>query len=178
MIRPVCHRLLYIFCFALLVFFNQKSEAQNPYSHILVESGGYVQMNFNSLKKYNEGVSFENWTRLAITFTDTDDASAEWKLEFKANTINIDGDYGNTLPLESIEVQVYDAGGNNNLGSFVRSTAQDLDSNYITLVEGAPQGNFSDNKLFISYRIGLDTPLLGQPPDYYFVDVEFKLSKL
>lgn len=178
MIRFFYNPSLSVFCFACLVLLNQKSEAQNPYSHILVESGGYVQMNFNSLEKYKEGISFENWTRIAITFTDTDDASAEWKLEFKANTLNLVGDYGSTLPLESVEVQVYDAGGTNNLGAFVQSTAQDLDSNYITLVSGAPQGDFSDNKLYISYRIGLDPPLLGQSPDYYFVDVEFKLSKL
>ncbi|MFW5757537.1 MAG: hypothetical protein ACOCYO_02540 [Bacteroidota bacterium] len=178
MIRFFYNRSLSVFCFACLVLLNQKSEAQNPYSHILVESGGYVQMNFNSLEKYKEGISFENWTRIAITFTDDTDDEAEWKLEFKANSTRLNGDYGNTLPLETIEVQVYDAGGENDLGAFVEPNAQNLENNYITLVSGAPQGDFSDNKLYISYRIGLDSPLLGEIPDYYFVDVEFKLSKL
>jgi hypothetical protein len=156
--------------------------AQNTHSRILVENGGNVQFNINSLTKYTEGQELNYWTRLAISFTDTTDlgvaTTATWKLQIKANTSIMTGDYGNDLDLDFLVVNVDDAGGSNELGSFIIPGETTLTSDFQTLIEGAPQGDFSDNIIFISYKLGTGADaLLGNPSDYYFVDIIFELSK-
>lgn len=165
----------FLFCVICLYCLVQ-SFAQNPYSEIRIESGGTLQFSVNSLKKYEEGIVRENWTRMAITFEDTDDSAATWKLVVKALESEIIGDYSNTLPLDQIIIEVFDAGGANNLGAFIQP-AQNLTASDVTLIQGAPQGDFTDNVIYISYRLGTENRLLGEAPDYYFVDIEFELSK-
>jgi hypothetical protein len=146
----------------------------------MVESGGSVQFRINSLIKYNDGIALEDWTRLSISFSDTVDINALWKLEIKAMSGVIYGDYGKELPLDYVIVEARNGGGNITLGEGLNGELKGpryLDTTPQTLIEDAPQGSFEDLKLFISYRLGTEGEvLLGKHPDYYFVDIEFILS--
>lgn len=154
-------------------------------SRILIESGGSVPFSINSMKKYQEGMAYEDWSRLALAFSDsitiadvTEVTSATWKLEFKANTHKMFGDYGGELDLSLITLQVACAGGNNDLEAFIIEGEHTLNEGFTTLIEGAPQGSFQDNKILITYRIGQGAEILkGNPPDYFTVDIIFELSK-
>ncbi len=176
----------YYWMFALLFIMASNCDnvvtAQNTHSQIIVETGGNVQFNINSLRKYNDGQELNFWTRLAISFIDTTDlgvaTTATWKLQIKANTSVMAGDYGNDLDLDFLVINVDNAGGNNDLGGFIIPGETTLTSDFQTLIEAAPQGDFTDNIIFISYKLGTGADaLLGNPSDYYFVDIIFELSK-
>lgn len=143
---------------------------------VKVESGGFVRFSVNSLHRYTEGVELERWTRLAIK------QNENWDLKFLTVDDQIWGDYGNSLPLEYLEVQVFDVspalidylnpsivGENNWLP--LSQLSQDIITN-------APPGDFEDYYLHISYRIGKDAdkPLLGRSADYYDVIIYFELT--
>ncbi len=172
------HRNLIVFALICICAFSAR--AQPSTALIMIESGGSVRFSINSLNKYNDGMALEDWTRLAIAFEDTLDVAATWKLQFKANTDMIYGDYGQELPLDYLVLEARDGGGETLLGDggngFILP-AQTLDDMEKTLIENAPQGTFQDNKLYISFRLAQGTDkLLGQPSDYYFVDIEFILT--
>lgn len=173
-------RLSNLFLFAVLFLCVFTSHAQPTTALIMVESGGTVKFSINSLIKYNDGMALEDWTRLAIDFEDTEDASATWKLQFKANTDMIYGDYGQELPLNYLLLEARDGGGSNILGTPGNGNIQPpvaLSTAENTLILNAPQGGFQENKLYISYRLGQGAEnLMGKPSDYYYVDIEFILT--
>ncbi|MFP4367768.1 MAG: hypothetical protein ACLFQA_11805 [Bacteroidales bacterium] len=156
------------------------AHTQTSTARIMIESGGSVRFNINSLIKYNDGMALEDWTRLAIAFEDTLDATATWKLQFRSNTDMIYGDYGQELPLNYLVLEARDGGGSTLLGEEGNGLilpAQSLDITEKTLIENAPQGTFQDNKLYISFSLGQgEDKLIGQPSDYYYVDIEFILT--
>ncbi|TVQ18540.1 MAG: hypothetical protein EA361_01320 [Bacteroidetes bacterium] len=182
-------RKIAVFGLLLILFQQVLSQEVVTSSRIRVESGGSVPFNINSYKKYEEGMSFEYWTRLSLSFSDsivtgteTNVSTATWKLEFKANTISMSGDYGGELDLDLISIKLFDAGGNNELGEFIEEGGDEgyvsLSDAFQTLIKNAPQGNFNDNKILITYRIGQgEKKLLNNPPDYFTVDIIFELSK-
>ncbi len=152
--------------------------SQNIHSRIRVQSGGSVAFNINSLRRYNIGMEYNNYTLLAISFNDTDEPDTKWKLEFKAREDLIYGDYGSALNLDHIKIRVQDGGGSESLDGYIPvKTPITLTNSEQILVTGAPQGGFNELKLLISYQVtdGAD-PLLGQKPDFYFIDIEFILS--
>ncbi|MFW5793353.1 MAG: hypothetical protein ACOCWC_03645 [Bacteroidota bacterium] len=141
-----------------------------------ITSGGSVNFRINSLNKYNDGVEYAQWTRLAVHFFDELDATKTWKLEFKALSIQIHGDGGQNIDLGYISLLAEDGGGANGLSMYIQPEKQ-LEGNYQTLIEGAPQGDFDDNIIIISYKCGKGIDkLLNEPPGYYVVDIELKLS--
>ena len=99
-----------------------------------------------------------------------------WELEFRANTENIIGDSGNELDLEYIYLVAKDP---NEDGITVYEA--ELTSQWQTLVEGNKSVGFDDFKILITYKCGRDPKeedkiLLGEPPGYYYVDIEFKVE--
>lgn len=161
------------FAFYALLCFQLSSALPQTTSRITVESGGSVPFNVNSLKKYTDGIVLANWTRLSISFLDTINAATTWKLEVKASTTTIDGDYGGTLDLNYLIFKIVNES-NTSLPEGTLNLNDIYGSNAIqTLITGAPQGDYI---LSISYRLGTEVALLGQPPDYYFVDLIFEIS--
>ena len=167
-----------------LAQFTQRSFSRAPKENdliraIRVESGGSVSFSINSMTKYNEGVKYNEWTRLGILVDLEHEEHADennWKLEFKANTENIIGDSGNELDLEYIYLVAKDP---NEDGIAVYE--QELTSQWQTLVEGNKSVGFDDFKILITYKCGRDPKeedkiLLGEPPGYYYVDIEFKVE--
>jgi len=169
-----------------LAQFTQRSFSRGSKSNelaIRVESGGSVSFSINSMTKYNEGVKYNEWTRIGI-LVDLNAADHEdkdhWKLEFKANTENIIGDSGNELDLDYIYLVAKNDGATD-LGFYIQEE-KPLESGYQTLVEDVDlSGGFDDFKILITYKCGRDPKeqdkiLLGEPPGYYYVDIEFKVE--
>lgn len=175
-------RKLAVCCFLCCVFQYGFTQDKSTSSRIIIETGGNVPFNINSYDKYENGMRYEYWTRLSLSFSDsvtigdeTVVSGATWKLEFKANTSQLFGDYGGNIDLDLITLEVVDAGGNNDLEVFIMPDPISLSENFQPLIEGAPQGNF---QILITYTIGEgENNLLGNPPDYYNVDIIFELSK-
>jgi len=172
-----------------LAQFTQRSFSRAPKENdliraIRVESGGSVSFSINSMTKYNEGVKYNEWTRIGI-LVDLDaaehDGNNNWRLKFKANTENIIGDSEDNLELDYIYLDAKDGGGTETLDGYIQEE-KPLESNYQTLVEGVElSGGFDDFKILITYKCGRDPKeedkiLLGEPPGYYYVDIEFKVE--
>jgi hypothetical protein len=143
---------------------------------IRIQSGGTVNFNINSYKKYKEGMELNNWTLLTIDFSDPAPATS-WRLDFVALKPTIEGDYlgASDLDLNLIKLKV-ESEGATDLSGFI----QDAGEYFLTFTEqpivlNAPQGGFSDNRLRVSYSLG---PVLDNPANYYFVDIEFILSRV
>ncbi|HPE19186.1 MAG TPA: hypothetical protein PLM76_11145, partial [Tenuifilaceae bacterium] len=131
-----------------------------------------------SLQKYESGIEYLNWSNLQVFYNDTTDVgtpgtSIGWELRVKAGTIGIMSDGGGNPPLalESIEIEPTIT-----FGGTV--TTINLTDSWQTIVEG--NGNLSIlENILISYRCGTDPDpiysMLEKPPDYYFVDLEFKV---
>ncbi|MFO8068095.1 MAG: hypothetical protein R6U11_10990 [Bacteroidales bacterium] len=168
-----------LFIFIVSLFTYNDSCAQDCEADtclIRITSGGSVSFNINSLNKYKEGVDYNQWTRIAIHFSDDVDPTKVWKLEFKSMTAQIEGDSGVDLDLSYISIFAEDGGGITDLSPYIEPE-QELTSLYQPLIMGAPQGSFDDNIIILSYKCGKGIDkLLGEPPGYYVVDIELKLS--
>jgi len=154
---------------------------QNISLRLRVVSGGNVSYIFNSLKKYEAGITYEDWTRLQIFFNDTTDVgdpgpSTGWELKIKATTSGIMSDGGNpNLDTELIEIRPKITAGGNSTN--VNLTNINLTNGFQTIVEG--DGNqIILEEVFISYDCGVNPfyKILNNPPDFYYVDLEFKIS--
>jgi len=143
---------------------------------VRVESGGSVDFRVNSIRKYNEGLEYNNWSRLAVLVI-LSSTSNSWDLEFKAFTEHIIGDGGNEIDLSYISIVAEDGGGNKDLSSFIQGE-KSLESDYQTLIAGVDtEGDFHDFKIYITYRLGKGAEkLLGESPGYYVVDLEFRVT--
>ena len=158
--------------------FSRGTKSNELIRAIRIESGGSVNFSVNSLTKYNEGVKYNEWTIISILVDlehEGHDDKDHWKLEFKANTDNIIGDSGNELDLEYIYL-VAEAPSKN-----ITVHEEPLTNEWQTLVEGEESVGFEDLKILITYKCGRDPEeqdkiLLGEPPGYYYVDIDFKVT--
>lgn len=154
---------------------------QNISLRLRVVSGGNVSYIFNSLKKYEAGITYEDWTRLQIFFNDTTDVggpgpSTGWELRVKATTSGIMSDGGNpNLITKSIGIRPKISPGGNSAS--VELTDINLTDGFQTIVEGVGKQNIKE-EVFISYDCGVNPlyKILNNPPDFYYVDLEFKIS--
>jgi len=159
----------------LFFFCNLAAEAQVS-ARLTVQSGGHVDFNFNSIRKYKDGITYADWTTFAVSFTDAISPSSEqWKLEFRASTPDIPGDGGNSLNLNTLELTAANGGGSgiaNYYGPVALSNTNQL------LVDSGPLGDENVNLVRITYQCGTNpvNRLLGKAPDYYVVDIIFTLS--
>ncbi len=162
---------LFLLASFLLILCQLKGISQ-PSLTIRLESGGSVPFHINSLQKYNEGMVLNNWTRFSILIEDLDPADT-WRLEVLASNPNLIGDYGNDLELDYISIT---ATANNleaeNLNYF---PVEQLSDGPQTLTIGQGSGVF---EILITYSIGADPDniLLGERPDYYFVQIYFDIK--
>lgn len=166
--------LFYLF----LIFVQVNSYSQNTTSRLRILSGGSMYFNFNSLQKYENGLTYSNWTRAEVYFIDTTNLGVqtllEWRLDVKAMTPLINGDAGYSLPLNTIEIESNGLNATYN-GPFAISDADD-----VHLVEDGLQTAPGYTIVNITYHCGksltVGNNLLGSDPDYYFVDLLFTLQ--
>lgn len=151
----------------LFVFWNLSLLGQ---ARLNISSGSSVPFYFNSYQKYATGISYTDYTKLSIEYQDTTVANTypHWRLDCKALTPTINGDAGNTLNLNYIELQATGAGTSTNI--------QFLNSSDVTLLnQAAETAPGSPATVFVSYYCGVTNSLLGKNSDYYVVDILFTL---
>lgn len=163
----------------LFVIFANFSFAQPPLpaptGHMVIKQGNKIDFFFTSLKRYTTGITYNNWTVIDV-FYDSDGGGTSWKLSIKAETANIEGDMGNNLNLDVIEITASDGGGVNPLGAFcspkITLTALDQDLVVDQGLGGPPDGLAAgDNLVNLSYECGVTNSLFDAQPDFYVVNL-------
>ncbi len=159
------------------------------YARLALLYGGNIPFNFNSIKRYTEGIEILEGTILGVTLADSAQAGTDlsgFDLNMRAfnGATEILGD-ANSLDLDAIRVKA-----ENYLGFGVGFTTygyMDLTSGWTTLCDYTdPNPVFTDltwdaYQLGISYECGKPVAaggngsLLGEPPDYYRVEIELEL---
>jgi len=170
--------LIFTLLFCLVVISNTVI-GQNITKRVRVVSGGSASFIFNTIKDYNDGKVYSNWSRLYVYFLDTtnvggDGASTGWELLVRANQTNIDSDDGSlNIPLSTIEItpSTLIAG-----ATATPITLTDTDQQIISGID--PGATFIDGEIVITYDCGVTTPLLGERPEYYSVDLIFTIKEL
>ncbi len=163
----------------LLLFSTVSVEGQNITSRLTIQKGGSLNFPFNSYEKMEDGIAYNNWTRLTVFFADSTtippDANDHWELLVAARTTQIDGDGSIFMPLNKIEVRVDDDGS----GTAISGT-------WVVITDTFPSGqkiigngaNETDvDNITISYRVGGTNAVLGAESGYYNVDLIFTLQK-
>lgn len=171
--------------FTLLVTVDARGQEWN-YARLSLLYGGQIPFNFNSIRKYTEGIEVIDGTILGITLADSNQVGRDLEgFDLNFRTFNgqavIQGDVF-TLPLDRIRVR---AENNLGLGSGTSFGYLDLESTWNTLFSytNIP---FTDlvwdtHQVAISYECGRpisaggNGTLLGEAPDYYRVEVEIEL---
>ncbi len=143
--------------------------AQSDTAHIRIQSGGSVNFKYNSLYDYEEGKIYDQWTTFNI-YADFSSATY-WRLRFKSLTTEIRGEYDfdndgqYTIPLSKVKLKATVTSDGNSTGE------KTLSSSYKDLVTEGTQGT----NVTVTIQYQCDS-LLGFDPDYYFVDIEFKIA--
>lgn len=169
---------LFFIALSFFLILGISSYSQNVTSRLRIESGGSIYFNFNSLEKYQTGLEYTNWTKVSVYYIDTTDTgipnASNWKLTVKAMSPTINGDAGNTLPLNTIEMQ---ATGINAIyyGPFELTNIDN------PLADTGLQTAPGVTNVYITYFCGksktVPNSLLGKMPDYYYIDILLTLQQ-
>ena len=159
------------------------------YARLALLYGSNIPFNFNSIKRYTEGIEITEGTILGITLAD----SGQLGHDLTGFDLNVRAFNGATEILGdafSLDLDVIRIKAENYLGfgpGFTTVGYQDLSPGYVTLCSFTdPNPIFSDltwdtHQLGISYECGLPVAaggngsLLGEPPDFYRVEIELEL---
>ncbi len=176
-------KFLFTFIFSFIAFFSIAQ--RNITSRLQIEAGSSVYFYFNSFNKINNGISYNDWTKLSVYYIDVDGGGASnntrWALDVKANDSDIRGEAGNTLDLRTIQIEAdYISGSNDGTTTYLNDGVgvelSDTDENLVDkgLETGAVDG---PTKVSISYHCGKNAgyELIGEEPDFYFIDIIFTL---
>ena len=171
--KMICVVLCFV-CFALA--------AQDNNARLTTVIGSHIEFNFNSLTDYENGVRITDGTTIAITMSEISPAVLSgWHIDVQSfsGQATLDGAGGNTLPLNSIQIEATDANGN--LSSAIFNGLQDLsiapgNTLMITTSLSHVPTNPNTHQINLSYECGMaNGSLLGQAGDYYTVNVEIIL---
>lgn len=189
MIRTQGLKFKLLFVFSLLIFSAGVAAQEYNYARLVLIYGGDIPFNFNSIKKYKEGVVIDQGTILGVTMVDSAQAGTNltgFELQVKAfnGATEIMGD------ASSLDLNVIRLKAENYMGFGPGFTSE----GFIDLPAGSEilcsytdaDGTFDDlawdlNQLVISYECGLPVAeggngsLLGETPDYYRVEIELEL---
>jgi len=181
------NRLIFFLLVATLLLASKSVLCQEWNSaRISVLSGGAIPFNFNSLQKIRNGIEIQDGLILGITLTDNNEAGHDLEgfvLNFRAfnSQTNLQGD-ANTLPLNRIRIKALSYKGLDSGYSYgytdLSSGWQPLFSFNNTLWSNL---DWSNHQISVSFECGKPTTaggngsLLGEPSDYYQVEIEFEL---
>lgn len=169
-------KLLVTFLIVVLVsLLSLNLNAQN-YARIKILSGGAPTFIFNSLRKYSEGVTLENWTKLRLELNETEPGYNKWQLSVTALTPVIQSDGTATLDLSSLYIKVvsYD---------LISGTTIDYTTPEVMLSSGSAiiLGGTGVTSVVVDVSLSYDcgtkgiNKLMNAVPDYYTVDLLFRL---
>lgn len=169
-----------VFFFVIVFNLNFIGKAQDNEARLTVLIGSHIEFNFNTLNKYNTGIRIDNGTTFGIHMVDlTGGTLTGWHIDFQSFLAQptIDGsNAGNTLPLNTIQVEATDANGN--LATATFTGLQDLavapGNTLMTTADPAHiPANSNTHQVNLSYECGIaNGSLLGSVADYYTVEIE------
>lgn len=159
----------------MLIFFPVFAYSADPVGRQVFAGGQFVQFPINSFQKYNNGMELNDWTRVRVSIQNLPPGTT-WRYKIYTFKTEIIGEMPpNTLDLDYLKIQVVLVNSSGFASINVDTAPIDLSITQHSFVTGEGNGEF---ELLISYKLGIDPlkPLLGENPDYYFVDLEFHLE--
>ncbi|MBI2968846.1 MAG: hypothetical protein HYY40_13685 [Bacteroidetes bacterium] len=179
------HKLLVaLFCMVTGAILCQSQDLGRVRLQVL--AGGNVPFAFNTIDKYENGISYPNYTIFGLTVEDTGAVTMprDWEIEFRATNASgfIDGDAGNTLLFSTLRLTgSINAGfagwgvltyGPLDLTGADQIIAEDADMDDVPSEEPTSP----TDQIAITYDCGTVVPLLGSPADFYGVDILFTFT--
>ena len=163
-----------VYIFLTYACFSQTGTARLTISN----EGSPLLFNFNSFDKYDNGISLSAIGSAYYIDTICNplpcvSTGTQWELTVRANSAVIIGDNGNNLPLNTIELEI--SGNDPGATYFTPVLLTQIDQPLI--INGSQHAPGTYTTLTITYNIGTNTPLLGEEPDNYYVDIIFTLQK-
>jgi len=165
---------------AILFIFNSlQLTGQEVIKSVTINYGGTASFQFNALTKYQNGIDYTDWTELEV-YSKNDDgsgspANSEWRLSVKALSPNIAGDDGtNSLPLETLEFSIAISSGSGT----AEASPIILTDSYQTIASGTQTNVTETCTVTISYHCGTTNSVSGEPPGFYFIDLDFFLEQI
>jgi len=173
----------------VVLFFTQGIEINSQEwnnARLSVLYGGNIPFHFNTMDKLKNGIEITNGTVFGISMADSNQAGHDlegFELNFRSfnGQPNIRGDV-HTIDLDRIRIRVENALG---LAAGVSAGYQDLTTGWINLFDYTNLAwtdlDWSNHQLNISYECGVPVAsggngsLLGEPADFYMVEIEFEL---
>lgn len=182
--RPFFRYILVLIILTLPFAFTDGQEWN--YARLSVLYGGNIPFNFNTMDKLKNGIEITNGTVFGITLADSNQVGHDlegFDLNFRSfnGQPSIRGDVY-TLNLNSIRIKAENETG---LASGVSSGYQDLSTGWTTIFSYTDilwsDLVWANHQLSIAYECGKPVAsggngsLLGEPADYYVVEIEFEL---
>ena len=164
---------------SLLGFTSFISFSQDNVARLTVIIGSHIEFNFTSLDHYNTGLTITDGTTIGITMSEIAPAVLTgWHIDVQTfmGQATIDGSGGNTLPLNTIQIEATDANGN--LATAAFTGLQDLSvapgATLMSTIDPAHlPADPNTHQINLSYECGIAAgSLLGEVADYYTVNVE------
>jgi hypothetical protein len=160
------------------------------YARLVMLYGGNIPFNFSSMKQYTEGIEIAEGTILGVTLADSAQPGTSLEgFDLMVRAFNgateIEGE-ANSLDLNVIRIKAEDHLGFGT-GIFTSDGYIDLPPDFQRLcnftdnIGGFDDLVWTDHQLVISYECGKPVAaggngsLLGEPPDYYHVEIELEL---
>ncbi len=165
-----------LFSLIVLIFLLSSvvSLAQD-YARVKILSGGSPTFIFNSLKKYTDGITLTSWTKLRLELNN--ETATGWELSVMALNPRIESDGSANLNLDRIQVRVesFDLIENTSILDYTSPVILSVNPGEVII-----KGNNAKDvavEISLSYDCGTDSSnqLMGEVPDYYFVDLVYNL---
>ena len=176
----------FLICVFIVFCVNNLYSQEWNNARLSVLYGGNIPFHFNTMDKLKNGIEIINGTVFGISMADSNQVGHDlegFELNFRSfnGQPNIRGDVY-TIELNRIRVKAENALG---LAAGVSAGYQDLGTGWINLFNYSNLAwsdlDWSNHQLNISYECGKPVSsggngsLLGEPSDFYMVEIEFEL---
>jgi hypothetical protein len=171
----------FLFICCSFLFLSNYSQASNNDARMVTIIGSQENFNFNTIARYDGGITKLRRTRLGLDFSNDAVAYTNWQLTVELQQIGlgatqstIDSDDPlSSLSINTIELKAEDANGNL-VGAF--SDWQVLAHGIVLLTSSTIPANATNHQVDISYRCGVTHSVFGSSSDYYEIDLDFVIS--
>jgi len=154
----------------LLLTVNQ-AFAQSQSLRIKVTSGNNLEFNFNSYAKLKNGIQYDDFTTIKVSYSDVDEngdyTSTGWRLSVNALSDDLIPDFGTRhLSLDIIEMKfVHDF----DVKQFPLSRAE-------SIVDDVHQNPTNDYTYKVSYSCGINGEMMNVISDNFSTDIMFTVT--
>jgi len=186
--RSFPYRICLIAFLTLIILGESRAQEWN-YARLTLIYGSHIPFNFNSIKKYAEGIEILDGTILGITLADSGQVGHDLT-GFELNMRTFNGTTEIAGDVYSLDLEVIRVKAESYLGfGFGFSTLgyQDLSSGWTRLCSYEDLNPIFTNLTWDMYQLGIsyecgkpvseggNGSLLGEAPDYYSVEIELEL---